>query len=75
MNVPFMIFQCRYLKIFRVVYLDANRDVQKIITQARKNIFPCGFLHLVHLNEIFQNKLTRIFDPPDPPDPRPPLWP
>ena len=25
------------------------------------------FLHLVHLNEIYLNKLTRILDPPDPP--------
>ena len=41
MNVPFVTFQCRYLilKVFRVVYLQANRDFQKIITQARKNIF------------------------------------
>ena len=69
MNVPFMTFQCRDLKVFRVVYLQANRDFQKIITQARKNIFSCGFQHLVHLNELFQNKLIRILDPPDP------LWP
>ena len=52
MNVPFVTFQFRDLKVFRVVYLQANRDFQKIITQARKNIFSCGFLHLVHLNEI-----------------------
>ena len=25
------------------------------------------FLHIVHLNEIFQNKLIRILSPPDPP--------
>ena len=46
---------------------QANRDFQKIITQARKNIFSCGFLH-VYLNAIFQNKLIRILDP-GPPDP------
>ena len=72
MNVPFVTFQCRDLKVFRVVYLQANRDLKKIITQARKNIFLCGFLHLVYLSEIFQNKLIRILDPPDP---LPPLWP
>ena len=70
MNVPFVTFQCRNLKAFRKVYVHANRDFQKIITQARKNIFSCGFLHLVHLNEIFQNKLIL-----DSPDPLPPLWP
>ena len=71
MNVPFVTFQYRDLKVVRVVYLQANRDFQKIITQARKNIFSCGFLHLVHLNEIYQNKLINILDPPDP-HPRPP---
>ena len=30
------------------------RDFRKIITQAKKNIFSCGFLHLVHLNKIFK---------------------
>ena len=54
MNVPFVTFQCRDLKVFsRIVYLQANRDFQKVITQARKNIFSCGFLQLVHLNELF----------------------
>ena len=48
------------------VSLQANRYFQKIITPARKNIFSCGFLHLVHLTEIFQNKLIRVLDPPDP---------
>ena len=65
MNVPLVNFQCRDLKVFRVVYLQANRDFKKIITQARKNIFS---------REIFQNKLIRILDPPDPLPP-PPLWP
>ena len=45
MNVPFVTFQCRDLKVFREVYnykyLQANRDFQKSITQARKNIFQC----------------------------------
>ena len=68
MHVLFVTFQCRDLKVFRVVYnLQANRDFQKIITQ--KNIFSCGFLYLVHLNEIYQNKLIRILDPLDPPTP------
>ena len=57
MNAPFVTFQCHHLKVFRIVYLQANCDFKKIITQARKNIFSCGFLHLVHLNEIFKNKL------------------
>ena len=67
MNVPFVTFQCLDLKVFRVVYLQAKRDFQKMITQARKNIFPCGFLHIVHLNEIYQNRPVKILDPPDPP--------
>ena len=61
-----MTFQCHDLKVFLEVYLQANHDFQKIITQTRKNIFSRGFLHLVRLNEIFQNKLIRILDPPDP---------
>ena len=73
MNVPFVSFQCRDLKVFRVVYLQANRDLKKIITQSRKNIFSCGLLHLVHLNEIFKNKLIIFLVPPDPLPP--PLWP
>ena len=32
------------------------------------------FLHLLHLNKIFQNKLIRILDHPNPPIPSP-LWP
>ena len=43
MNEPFVTSQCRDLKVFRIVYLQANRDFQKIITQARKNIFSFGF--------------------------------
>ena len=50
MNVPFVNFQYCNLKVFSVLYLQANG----------------GFLHLVHLNEIFQNKLIRFLDPPDP---------
>ena len=46
MNVPFVTFQCCNLKVFRVLYLQAYHDFQKIITQARKNIFSrpplCG---------------------------------
>ena len=52
MNVPFMTFQCRDLKVFRVEYLQANRDFQKIITQASKNIFMRFFTSCT-LNEIF----------------------
>ena len=55
MNVPFVTFQYRDLKVFRVLYLQENRDFQKIITQVRNNVFSCVFLHLVHLNEIFKN--------------------
>ena len=53
MNVPFVTFQCCDLKVFHVAYLQANRVFQKIITQTKKKI-SCGFLHLVHLNEIFK---------------------
>ena len=55
------------LKVFCVVYLQANRDFQRTITPARKNIFSCGFSYLVDLNKIFQNKLIRVLDLPDPP--------
>ena len=52
----------------------AGRSLFKIfLAQARKGIFSWGFLHLVHLNEIFQNRLVRVLDPPDPP--ARPLWP
>ena len=61
-------FSVLQFKGFCVVYLQANRDFQKIITQTRKNIFM-RFLHLVHLNKIFQNKLFRFLDLPDPPIP------
>ena len=60
MNVLFVTFQCLDLKVFRVVYLQANRDIQKVITKVRKNIFHA------QLNEIFQNKLIMFLDPPDP---------
>ena len=43
MNVPFVTFHYRDLKVFLVVDLQANRDFQKIRTKARKNIFSCGF--------------------------------
>ena len=62
MNVLFVTFQYRD---FCIVSLQANRDFQKIITQAGK-IFFMRFLPLVHLNEIFQNELIRFLDPPDP---------
>ena len=70
MNVPFVTSQYNDLKVFCVVYLQANRDFQNIITQLGK-IFFMSFLHLVHLNGIFQNKLIRLLDPPYPQ----PLWP
>ena len=54
MNVPFETFKYRDLKVFRLVNLQANREFQRIITQAGKNNFSRVFLHLVHLNEIFQ---------------------
>ena len=50
----FVTFQYRNLKVFRVVYLQANRDFHQVRT---KN--SSGFLHLVLLNEIFQNKIVR----------------
>ena len=55
MNVPFVSFQYCDLNVLRVLYLQANLDLKKIITQARSNIFSCGFLLLLHLNEIFEN--------------------
>ena len=33
MTVPLVTFQYRILKVFYVVYVQANRDCQKIITQ------------------------------------------
>ena len=61
MNVAFVtVLQFKHLK--GLAYLQANYDFQKIITQAWKNIFSCGLLHLVHLNEIFENKLINIRD-------------
>ena len=57
-----MTFQCRDLKVFHVVYLEGNRDFQRIMSQ---DILSCGFLHLVNLNEICQNKLIGILNPPD----------
>ena len=39
MNVPFVSFQYRDLKVLRVLYLQANPDFQKIITQARSDFF------------------------------------
>ena len=65
MNVPFVTFQYSDLNVFGVVYLHANRDFQKFITQARKKK-SCGFLHIVHLHEIFQNKRNSILDLPYP---------
>ena len=59
------IFSIAICRFFCVVYLQANRGFQKIISQARKKI-SCSFLHLVHLHEIFQNKLVLFLDPPDP---------
>ena len=42
MNVPFVTFQYRDLKDFRIVYLQASCDFQKMKTHARENIFSCG---------------------------------
>ena len=69
MNVPFVTFQCRDLKVFRVVYLQANRDFQKIITQARKNIFHAVFYILCISTRSFKTtynivRLTRPYFPP-----------
>ena len=43
MNVPFVIFQNRDLKVLHVLYLQTNPDFQNIITQVRKNIFHAEF--------------------------------
>ena len=69
MNVPFVTFQFRDLKVSRVVLLLVNRDFQKIITRTRKNIFWCRLQHLSQLNEIFQISSTWFWDL------GPPLWP
>ena len=53
MNVPFESF--RDSKILGILYLQENPDFQQIIIQARNNIFCVDFLHLLTLNEIFQN--------------------
>ena len=39
MNVPFVSSEFRDLKVLCVLYLQANPDFQKIITQARSYIF------------------------------------
>ena len=67
MNVPFVKFQYRDLELLRKLYLQANQDFRKIITQARNNIFSCGFMQLLHHNELFRNKSTQVFRPQDPP--------
>ena len=64
MNVPFVKFQYRDLKVLRILYLQANPDFQKITTQARNNIFSCLFLHLLHHNELFKINIT-CFRPQD----------
>ena len=66
MNVPFVKFQYRDLKVLRILYLQANPDFQKITTQARNNIFSCGFLHLLHLNKLFRNNSTCFLTPRPP---------
>ena len=43
MNIPFVKFQYCDLKVLRIVYLQANPDFQNVKTQARNNIFSCGF--------------------------------
>ena len=58
MNVPFVTFQYRDLKVFCVLHLQANRDFRKFITQARKKN------HAVF--EINQNKLISFLNPPGP---------
>ena len=53
----------RNLKVLRVLYLQANPDFQKIITQARNNIFHADFCISTTSLEITQ----LVFGPPDPP--------
>ena len=43
MNLPLVTFQYCDLKVFRVEYLKASRDFQKISTRARKNIIHAFF--------------------------------
>ena len=66
MNVPFVTFQCRDLKVFRVLYLQANRGFQKIITQAWKNIFHAVFYILCISTRSFR---IMFFGPSRPPSP------
>ena len=67
MIVPFVNFQFHDLKVLRVptllTYLQANPALKKIITQARNNIFSWGFLHTLHLNELFKNNSNCFWTP------------
>ena len=44
---------------------------KKLLLRLGRKISSCGFIHLVHLNEIYQSKLIKIFYPLDPPTPHP----
>ena len=66
MHVPFVNFEYRDLKVLRLIYkLQANPYFQKILTQARNNIFSWEFLLLLHLKNIFKNTFT-CYGPQDP---------
>ena len=59
-NVTFVSFQYRNLKVLRVLYLQVNPDFRKFITQTWNNIYSCRFLHRLHLIEIFKKKFKKI---------------
>ena len=61
MNVPFMKFQYRDLK----VYLQANPDFQKITTQARNNIFYADFC-IFYISTSSLEITQLVFRPQDP---------
>ena len=52
----FVNFHYHNLKNFRVLYLEATSDFQKVIT--RNTIFSCGVVNLLHLEKSFQIRLT-----------------
>ena len=66
MNVPFVSFQVRDLKVLCVLYLQANPDFQKIITRARKNIFHAdSYVFYISTRSL---KITElVYGPIDPP--------
>ena len=59
-NVPFVSFHYQDLKVLHVLYLQANPDFQKIITQARNSILHPDFC-IFHISKSSLKKLCYLF--------------